>query len=455
MRKIEHRVRLCTILLLAFVLGMVLFLYRYHKDSKNWYIQTFNGHLYSQTGELLAGTICDRNGTVLSTVNDKERTYSYSPLIRKATLHIIGDPNRMIGTGAVYGLRNYLLTYDEKNGATTLEQQGNTVTLSIDSAACVAAYQALGDAVGCVGVYNYKTGEILCLVSTPTFDPENIPEDLETNEAYKGVYVNRFISSTFTPGSVFKTLTLQAALEQIPDVESRTFTCEGSVRVGDNVVTCTKAHGEQTLTEAYANSCNCAFSVLASEIGGETLSLYVNQAGLTRSYEFPNFSSAKGTFELASASTYQVGWAGVGLYHNLVNPCSLMVYLGAIANGGKAAKPSFIHSVTTNEGLPVEIPKTEQTDYLLLPSTADSLKDYLINNVDTVYGHDRFPSVIMGAKTGTIEQKTGLSNCWFTGFLDSEEYPYAFVVYMENAGSGNRVAGAVAGAVLNALIPVP
>ena len=455
MRKIERRVRLCTMILLAFVAGIVFFLYRYHTDSKNWYIQTFNGHLYSQKGELLAGTICDRNGTVLSTVNDKERTYSYSPLIRKSTLHIVGDPNRMIGTGAIYGLRSYLLTYDEKNGANTLEKQGNTVTLSIDSSACVAAYQALGDLTGCVGVYNYRTGEILCLVSTPTFDPQNIPADLETNPAYEGVYVNRFISSTFTPGSVFKTLVLQAALEQLPDAETRTYNCEGSIRIGDNVVTCTKSHGPQTLKEAFANSCNCAFSLIASEIGGETLAQYVAQAGLTHSYPFPNFSSAKGSFELASASTYQVGWAGVGLYHDLVNPCSMMIYLGAIANGGRAALPTFVHSVTAADGTDIALPPVQMSNQLLLAPTASRVKLYLMNNIDSVYGHERFPLVPMGAKTGTIEQKTGKSNCWFTGFLNSDKYPYAFVVYLENAGSGNRAAGAVAGAVLNALIPVP
>lgn len=70
------------------------------------------------------------------------------------------------------------------------------------------AYQALNGKKGTVAVYNYKTGEILCMVSSPAYDPMDIPSDLEENEKYEGAYLNRFLSSTFTPGSVFKTVTL-------------------------------------------------------------------------------------------------------------------------------------------------------------------------------------------------------------------------------------------------------
>lgn len=62
-----------------------------------------------------------------------------------------------------------------------------------------------------MAVYNYQTGEILCLVSSPSFDPRNIPSGLETDPSYDGVYLNRFLSSTFPPGSIFKTVTLAAA----------------------------------------------------------------------------------------------------------------------------------------------------------------------------------------------------------------------------------------------------
>ena len=78
----------------------------------------------------------------------------------------------------------------------------------------ITAYEALGGKSGTVAVYNYETGEILCMVSAPSYDPLNVPEDITTNDRYKGAYLNRFLSSTFTPGSVYKTVTLAAALEE-------------------------------------------------------------------------------------------------------------------------------------------------------------------------------------------------------------------------------------------------
>ncbi|MFR3921976.1 MAG: penicillin-binding transpeptidase domain-containing protein [Dysosmobacter welbionis] len=67
---------------------------------------------------------------------------------------------------------------------------------------------------------------------SPQLRPLNVPEDITTNDRYKGAYLNRFLSSTFTPGSVYKTVTLAAALEEIPDLADRTWTCSGSVQMG-------------------------------------------------------------------------------------------------------------------------------------------------------------------------------------------------------------------------------
>ena len=462
MRKIEQRVRFCTLILLAFIAGIIAFLVRYHKQAGKWYTQSFNKHLYSDSGELLTGTLTDRNGVVLSTVMNGSREYAKSQAVRMATLHTVGDSAGKIGTGALTNLRDYLVSYRTGTCSAFINPKGNTVQLSIDANACAAALDAMNGAVGCVGVYNYKTGEILCLVSTPTYDPIDVPADIETSDRYTGAYVNRFLYSTFTPGSVFKTVTLQAALENIdgaadefiPDAPRHLYTCEGSVKVGDNIITCPKHHGTQTLMEAYANSCNCVFASLAAELGGETMNRYVTKTGLTASYKIHNFQTAKGSFELASASVYQLGWSGVGLHHDLVNPCSLMIYIGAIANGGKAAVPTYISRILDENGKEFSVPKTVYTDELIKPSTALTIQGLMENNVIEVYGSDRFPTRI-GAKSGTVEQKTGKSNCWFAGFVFSDEYPYAFVVYLEHAGSGSGAAGDVAAAVLNALIPVP
>ena len=83
------------------------------------------------------------------------------------------------------------------------------------------------------------------------------------------------------------------------------------------------------------------------------------------------------------------------------------------------------------------------------------MRGYMEYNVSRVYGTDRFPNVRMGAKSGTVEQKTGKSNGWFAGYLNSEEHPYAFVVFLEHGGAGSGAPADVAAAALKALISVP
>lgn len=126
------------------------------------------------------------------------------------------------------------------------------------------ALAALDGRKGTVGVYNYKTGEILCAVSSPTYDPDDVP-DVEGNpETYEGVYVNRFLHATYTPGSVFKLVTAAAALDEIPDIGSRTFTCEGSAVIGGETIQCNGVHGTLNFEEALAHSCNVVFGEICS-----------------------------------------------------------------------------------------------------------------------------------------------------------------------------------------------
>ncbi len=450
MKKIQRRALLCVGICLFLTFGMIFFLYEYGTKGDRWFIQRYNRHLYSDQQKLLSGTVEDINGVLLSQVQDGSRIFSQDEATRIANLHVVGDAHGNIGTAALSLYADYLISYSALSGAGGITEEGNHLTLTVDSRLNIAAREALEDHAGCVAVYNYKTGEIICLVSTPDYDPEHVPEDLESNPAYNGAYLNRFYSSTFRPGSIMKLITLEAVLSEIPDAETRTYTCTGSLPVGDNIVTCERAHGTMSLADALARSCNCVFADLSVELGGQTLQRYVRKAGLTHSYTLGGVHTAKGSFELATITDYQLGWAGVGLYHDLVNPCSMLIYLGSVAGDGRAALPTTLQKVTADGKLLYEH-KPEKTSQLLSAEIAGKLRSYMKNNAATMYDLSRFPTTEIAAKSGTIETKTGKSNCWFAGFLTDSEMPYAFLVYMENAGSGNRVAGSAAAKVLHAL----
>ena len=245
MRKIEKRAVICMALAILLAAGMSVFLIRYFAEGGKWASSAFNRHLYDSNGVLISGTVLDRDGDVLSSVENGHRTYYENETVRKATLHAVGDLYGKIGTGVLNAFADKLTGFDLVNGAFGAER-GSNLYLTLDARYNYEAYRALGGHAGTVAVYNYKTGEILCMVSAPSYDPLNVPKNLEENDRYKGAYLNRFLSSAFVPGSVFKTVTLTAALENLPDAETRTWNCTGSVQIGDETITCSGVHGEQT-----------------------------------------------------------------------------------------------------------------------------------------------------------------------------------------------------------------
>ena len=452
MKKIEQRAILCCVLALVLALGLSVFLVRYLVRGGSWVSSPFNRHLYNTSGQLAVGTVLDRDGDVLSGVENGQRTYYDNATVRKATLHAVGDLQGNIGTGALNAFADKLTGYNLLNGAFGTAQ-GGELYLTIDARYNYEAYEALNGHAGTVAVYNYKTGEILCMVSAPSYDPLNVPEDIETNPRYEGAYLNRFLSSTFTPGSIFKTVTLTAALEKIPDLDSRTWTCEGSVQIGDETIVCSGTHGQQNIGDAFANSCNVVFAQLAQELGASTMKQYTDKAGLTDSYSVDGLPTAKGSFAWEGISDGQLGWAGVGQGQDQVNPCAMMCYMGAIANGGKAAKPYLIAKTVSPLGLP-SLPRLNgKTSQLIASDTAEILAEMMAQNVQKTYGTGRFPNMDICAKSGTAEVGEGKTpHAWFTGFLRNEDAPYAFVVLVENGGGGSSVAGTVAGKVLDVIV---
>ncbi len=453
MKKIERRTLVCLVLALCLAAGMCVFVGKYLLDGGSWASSAFNRHLYNTDGQLASGTVLDRDGDVLSTVTDDgKRTYYDNVDVRKATLHAVGDLQGNIGTGALNAFADKLTGYNLLNGAFGAGA-GSELYLTIDARYNYEAYQALGGHAGTVAVYNYKTGEILCMVSAPSYDPLNVPADIETNDRYKGAYINRFLSSTFTPGSIYKTVTLMAALEEIPDLTQRTWTCEGSVQIGEETIVCSGTHGQQDIGDAFANSCNVAFAQIAAELGADTLKQYTEQAGLTDSYSVNGLPTAAGSFQWDGVTDGQLGWAGVGQGEDQVNPCAMMVYMGAIASGGKAAEPYLIEKTVSAMGIPSLPHFTKKTGRLIASDTAATMADMMAENVQKTYGASRFPNMDICAKSGTAEVGEGKTpHAWFTGFLRGEDTPYAFVVLVENGGGGSAVAGTVASRVLDVIV---
>ena len=442
MKKVKSRTAAVLLLAAAILAGLVFFIAKLTLNGRDWAAFSANGNVYSG-GMLATGTVYDRDGEVLAYMNDGERCFAQDETVRRATLHAVGDAQGNIGTGALKMFSSDLAGYDFVSGTYTVGNRGGEVRLSIDADLNVAAYNALDGRSGAVAVCDYETGEILCMVSSQTFDPADPPQ-LDADDT-SGVYLNRVLSSTYTPGSVFKLVTLAAAIENIDDLYDRTFVCTGSCDVGGDTVVCSGTHGEINIEQALAVSCNSAFAQLALELGGDVLSTYAGKMGLTESFEISGISTAAGSFDIAADGSSLLAWSGIGQYTDLVNPAAMLRMMCAVAGDGSA--PELTLKAQERSGL------FSARTRLLSADTAAKIREMMSYTVAYKYGAENYPGLELCAKSGTAEVGGGASpHAWFVGFITNTDRPLAFVVIVENGGYGSAAGGAVANAVLQAAV---
>lgn len=448
MKLISSRSMVVKVLSLLIVIGLLLFSYRYVKNASWWAQYPANKHYYNNGHLISSGKIYDRSNNILYEVVDGKTYFNESKRVRTAVMHTTGDLYGNVATGAQVAFGDFLTGWDLLNGAFAHDKDGgNDLKLTIDSNLSAEAYELLNGRKGAVGVYNYKTGEIITMASSPSFDPQNSVNIEENPEMYEGVYINRFLSASFTPGSVFKLITAAAAIDNIDDIESKAFHCSGEYNINGDVVTCLSAHGDIDFKDALAVSCNCAFAEISLELGGAALQEYAEKVGFNSSLKVDGIETAKSVINARNAVGADLAWAGIGQYTDLVNPLNFMAYVGAIANDGVMVYPKIIK----NNNFPSFMKHCLAGDEkrILPHDTAVKLKSMMRNNVQAVYGEKKYEGLNLAAKSGTAEVGEGkVPHSWFVGFMDREDCPLAFVVVIENGGIGSRAAGSVAGKVL-------
>ncbi len=455
MKKVLNRSLLTWLLAIAFFAGLGYFTFRLVTNASDWAQMPMNAHL-SASGLGQAGTIYDRNGIVLAESVEGERVYNTDPRIRAAVLHTVGDDSSSIATSIQSVYRNELVGYNFLLGLGLPESFRNTsdVTLTIDANACAAAYDvmAANGYKGAVVVYNYKTGEIICKVSTPTYDPYDPPKIVEGDDTYEGVFLDKVLSAAYPPGSTFKLVTAAAAIESIPNADDRLLFCEGSSIIGGEYVTCVEPHSEIDMTQAMAVSCNVYFAELAAELGPDVMTRYANDFGFNKLFTLGSVDIKRSSYDVSKADKAALAWSGVGQYTDLANPLHMAMISSAIANGGSPTKPymikdvsSFFHFGELSAGT-----SGQSGEKMMKSSTANKLADMMRYTVTDHYGDGTFGDLHVAAKTGTAEVGDGTEDGWIIGFVTDSDCPLAFAVCIENGGFGISSAAPVAKAALEA-----
>jgi penicillin-binding protein 2 len=354
-------------------------------------------------------------------------------------------------------------------------QPGNDLILTIDLALQQAAEEALSDsAAGAVVALDPDNGEILAMVSRPTFDPNLfssvIPESTwrALNEDPGRPLFNRAIQSTYPPASILKVLTAAAGLETgVINAHTRFSPCTGAFKYGDRWFGCWQSwgHGSLSLVDALAQSCDVYFYQLGPKVGLDRWSDFVTRCGLGKTLGVDLAGEARGLVPDRDYFNDQYGgrnWGpgvllnlSIGQGENLVTPLQMASLMAAVGNGGVIHKPHLVREIRSLTGKSLH----QESEVIgRLPISTEHLrllKRALRAVVHHHMGTGRRAAVAgfeVAGKTGTAQNPHGEDHAWFAAFAPVEQPRIAVAVIVEQAGHGGSVAAPIAGRVMEAYL---
>ncbi|GAA3535230.1 penicillin-binding protein 2 [Amycolatopsis ultiminotia] len=438
----------------------------YRTDSRNQRV------LYDEYSRQ-RGQIVAPDGTVLAGVqasNDKfkfTRTYTdgamYAPVTGYYSINYGAGGMERAEDDVLNGSDPRLFVRRLSDMVTGRDPRGGNVKLTIDPKVQKAAYDLMTKRgyTGAVVAMEPKTGRILAMVSTPSYDPNTLAtHGKDQNTAWTkydkdpaNPMLNRAISENYPPGSTFKLVTATAALESGigPDTQINT---APNVQLPGTSQTLENYAGEacpgNTFSDALAHSCNVPFATFSGELGADKMKAAATNFGIGQPDLTVPLKVAPSTVgELDSqGALYQ---SGIGQRDVRLTPLQDCLLSATVANGGRAMKPQLVQSILAPDLSTIEdVQPEELTGKAALSESNDKiLTDMMIASESFTAGAGKDPALKIASKTGTAEHGSDSKNtpphAWYTGFAPSDDPQIAVSVIVENGG--NRGLAATGGSV--------
>ena len=347
---------------------------------------------------------------------------------------------------------------------------GDTLQLTIDDRIQRIADAALGDGAGVALVADPRNGQILAMVSKPTFNAARIddPGYWQSLQTSDGRLLNRALEGLYPPGSIFKTVTLATALADQTATLQTTFTgvdATGPLFVGGSELAASANNlppgvDQVTLDDAFKYSDNIVFAKLGLKLGGTA---EMNGAarfgvGLPIPFDLP-VSTSHVTTNTRSLNAYNVATSAFGQASVQVTPLEVLLVDEAIANHGSIMVPTIVQRVLAPSG-EILVNNTPQVwKQALDPDIAQQVAQAMINAVNGpgASGYAaRLPGVVVAGKTGTAQVggANAQPHAWFMAFAPADNPRLAVVVLKEHGGEGSSVAAPIAEQILAAALPL-
>jgi penicillin-binding protein A len=367
-------------------------------------------------------------------------------------------------------------TLDKIRGGTI---EGNDLVLTLRPGAQKIAYEALAGRCASVVALEPKTGRVLVMANSPSFDP-NL---MEKPGGYAKILriqgacpspsplVNRATFGHYIPGSIFKVVTASAALDTGKYTAESSFVDPGyCVEYGRRVTNYSDqsgpaVYGRVNLIQALVNSINSVFCNIGKEMGPAPIVDYMKRYGF---YSVPpletpvNERRASGLFkdgklfEPENSGQADPGRLAFGQERLQVTPLQMAMVAGGVANGGVVMEPFVVQRIRAPDGTVIRRTRPNELGPAVSPETAATLTQMMASAVASGTGTAaQIPGVAVAGKTGTAETGvSGRNTVWFISFAPADDPKVAVAVVVEaTSGTGGEHAAPIAKTVLQALLP--
>lgn len=381
--------------------------------------------------KLKRGNILDRDGNILAQTIDGEnkekiRNFPYG----KTYAHLVGYNSKKYGkTGLEKRFNSVLINKHDKTPIAELkkividQKEGNTIKLTTNTQLQEFALSLLNGKNGSVILMNPKTGEVLAMADSPTFDPNNIEKEWNNiiNDEKNATLLQRSTSGLFAPGSVYKLVTGTAILENLKGTFLK-YNDKGATTIENYTIRnlLNKRYGNIDLKKAIEVSANTYFADKVGEVGVDKM-IDVNKRFMFGEDIDTDFKLTKSPLAFNKNTTaLELATGAFGQGKVLVTPMQVALFTSAIANDGNMMKPFVVKEILDPNGKVIKETKPEILSKVSDVETMKTMKEYLKNSGDVNFrGFVNGQKV--GGKTGTAEVTKDILNAWSTVFYPADD----------------------------------
>ncbi len=341
---------------------------------------------------------------------------------------------------------------------------GDKLFLTISLPLQKKAWEVLDERAGSIVVLDINTGDVLAMVSSPSFNPQNFvtqhffrdnPGYLQRDDV--GL-LNKSIQGSYPPGSIFKLFTALSAFEEGIINSGTSYYCTGEYYYPGWRIpfVCERAHGHTTLTDAIKYSCNYYFYEASTRLGIQRMLEWSEKTGLGEKtmIDLPFEKSSLFPSPIWKSRTFMEGWVpantlhlGIGQGYLLTTPLEMASFFALLANQGVEYQPRILKKYRTNDSeyqiIEPKLSRRVTASSETWRTLHEGMRRVVNERGGTAYG-SRSANVEYSGKTGTAENPHGKPHAWFAGYAPSDEPEIAFVVMLENMGGGGMYAAPLA-----------